>query len=99
MTNTPLARLRRDLCPSVRVAEAEEPGMPPNIAQMSPSDLMTWFDATSAARGLTREEAWAQVHADHEADRDGTRRILASELEAALASGVVFRWLRRNPDA
>ena len=29
----------------------------------------------------------------------GWRRTLASELEAALTSGAVDRWLRQNPDA
>jgi hypothetical protein len=72
--------------------------MPPNIAQMSSSDLLVWFAAKSAAQGKTLDESWAEVHADWEADRDGTRRTLASELEAALISGAVDRWLYENLD-
>jgi hypothetical protein len=58
--------------------------MPPGIAQMSAGDLMAWFEAKTAAQGKTLDEAWDEVHADWDADEDGWRRILASELEAAL---------------
>ena len=62
--------------------------MPPGIAQMSASDLIALFEAKTAARGITLDEAWDEIHADWEADRDGWRRTLASELEAGLLAAV-----------